>query len=415
MARLPHLAGASAAPADVPGAMTLDVSAYRFDLGQPSLSTSVRAPAADPAQSALLVELDNGDALVITGAEMRLLPKTAGEQTLLGRAVIEAEEWRRKQLRALRRAERADGFTVFSEELNRATRRQEVFDAVTEHGARVAACAALLLFLPTEPGSEFLGAVPNDRLPLRLGVVPRSAFDPASSPGLIHAGDVPSAGPLAALAPVFAEGGARTLAYAPMEARGVLVLVERRADRTFEPEDWYFLRCIARQVEAALRRIELDERVDALALVDPLTGAASRWRFELLLEHSVAMARRGAPLSLASLDLVGLAALAERDGRAAAERALRRVAELLASHLRGSDTVARGAGDDFLVLLPGCDAAGARLALARLREVLAEALPFAAGVAEFDPATMGGGAPHPAPPPPPPTARAAPGPPPRAP
>jgi hypothetical protein len=42
--------------------------------------------------------------------------------------------------------------------------------------------------------------------------------------------------------------------------RGVLIIVERRTGRAFEPDDWYRLRVIAEQAEVTLRRIELVSR-----------------------------------------------------------------------------------------------------------------------------------------------------------
>ena len=39
--------------------------------------------------------------------------------------------------------------------------------------------------------------------------------------------------------------------------RGILAIVERRAHRAFEPDDWYRLRAIAEQADVTLQRIEL--------------------------------------------------------------------------------------------------------------------------------------------------------------
>lgn len=392
VAKPPQLGGAGPTAESAVATPTLDLREYHFDLGRPALASPVAAPPAEAGPSALLVDLGDGGALFVAGPQLRRLPKATGEETLLARAVLEVEEWRRRQLGALRRSERSDRCTVLSEELSRATTRQEVVDAVLEHAGRIGGGFDSLLLRRPEPDADALEAVPNPRIPIGLAPVPLAAFQPPSAPGLIRPADVGPGSPLIALSPLFGDVGARTLAYAPLEERGVLILIERRAERAFEPDDWYFLRAVARQVEAALRRIELGDEVVALALDDPLTGAASRRRLQVTLSHAVAAARRGAPLSLLALDLTGLAAVNERDGWPAGDRALRAFTCFLSHNLRGTDTVARVGGDEFVVVLPGCNAAGAGHALDRLNEARPNGLAFSAGPAQFDHTRMTAGA-----------------------
>ena len=52
----------------------------------------------------------------------------------------------------------------------------------------------------------------------------------------------------------------RSAACINVGRRGVLVIVERRTGRAFEPDDWYRLRVIAEQADVTLGRIELASR-----------------------------------------------------------------------------------------------------------------------------------------------------------
>ena len=139
---------------------------------------------------------------------------------------------------------------------------------------------------------------------------------------------------------------------------------------------------------------------------DPLTGCASRRRFEVeaLLELRRA-ARYGRPVACVVFDLDGFKQINDSCGHAAGDLVLRSQAELCRSLVRAEQLVARLGGDEFAVLCPEADLAdGARLA-ERLRAAIANsAVPWnddvlrvtgSFGVAVFDrttPASNGGAA-----------------------
>jgi diguanylate cyclase (GGDEF)-like protein len=155
-------------------------------------------------------------------------------------------------------------------------------------------------------------------------------------------------------------------------------------------------------------RVEQDYHRAMRDLVDsdPLTGCASRRRFEseLLLELRRA-ARYGRPVACVLFDLDGFKQVNDRFGHAAGDLVLRAQAELCRGLVRTEQLVARLGGDEFAVLCPEADLAdGARLA-ERLRAAIANsAVPWneevlratgSFGVAVFDrtaPASSGGGA-----------------------
>jgi diguanylate cyclase (GGDEF)-like protein len=124
------------------------------------------------------------------------------------------------------------------------------------------------------------------------------------------------------------------------------------------------------------------------AETDPLTGVANRARSEESIAQLLRVAaRHRAPVSIAVVGVDGLRAFNERQGHAAGDEALRRVARVLRGALRGEDVLARWGGQEFVLAMYGVEREDGvtRLAdaLARLDEG-DEALrvTFSAGVAE---------------------------------
>jgi diguanylate cyclase (GGDEF)-like protein len=95
-------------------------------------------------------------------------------------------------------------------------------------------------------------------------------------------------------------------------------------------------------------------RIDALARTDPLTGVGSHKVLMDRLEHLMERHKRD-PLSGAVLRVrVGnLETIAQEYGREAAEAAMVRAAECVASEAREADAVARDQGGDLVLLLDG--------------------------------------------------------------
>jgi diguanylate cyclase (GGDEF)-like protein len=104
------------------------------------------------------------------------------------------------------------------------------------------------------------------------------------------------------------------------------------------------------------------------ARTDPLTGLLNRRAFEEMLELEIERAKRGGrPLSLIVGDLDSFALVNERQGHAAGDTALQLVASDLLKWKRRIDHAARIGGEEFGVLFPETDAAGAFMVAERLR------------------------------------------------
>ena len=89
-----------------------------------------------------------------------------------------------------------------------------------------------------------------------------------------------------------------------------------------------------------------------LAHFDPLTGLPNRLVLEKRLSEALEQARASATrVALVFVDLNGFKAINDRYGHAAGDRVLVTTATRLKRILRGSDTVARIGGDEFVVIL----------------------------------------------------------------
>ncbi len=100
---------------------------------------------------------------------------------------------------------------------------------------------------------------------------------------------------------------------------------------------------------------------------DALTGAYSRRH---IMGRMTGLIERGEPFSLAFLDLDGLKRLNDNEGHDAGDRYLIGFTQAVEAHLRENELLARVGGDEFLVLMPGCDAAAAAQRMEEIRGLL---------------------------------------------
>ncbi len=133
----------------------------------------------------------------------------------------------------------------------------------------------------------------------------------------------------------------------------------------------------------------LEDHLRRQALSDSLTGLANHRRlFEVLHAEICRTKRTEREFSLLLLDLDGLKEINDRFGHLAGNRALCRLAQILADCCRSVDTAARQGGDEFALVLPETGAAAATLVARRICELLTKdaeepALSVSVGVASY--------------------------------
>jgi diguanylate cyclase (GGDEF)-like protein len=131
-------------------------------------------------------------------------------------------------------------------------------------------------------------------------------------------------------------------------------------------------------VEGALQRAEKTEaELRFLADHDSLTGMLNRRRFRAELDQYVSFtARYGGRGAVMVIDIDGLKEVNDRHGHPTGDRLIRRVAEAMRERVRATDIVARLSGDEFAVLMPQTDTAGALQLGEDLRAQVAEGMPL---------------------------------------
>ncbi len=143
---------------------------------------------------------------------------------------------------------------------------------------------------------------------------------------------------------------------------GSLCAIARRL-AAFDEADLRMLSTMARllafQLEQERRGEEFERLSESLrtqAATDPLTGLPNRRAFMAALEREWQLTRRGTASSyLVVADVDGLKAANDTYGHATGDALLKDVAHALAAGARGTDIVGRLGGDEFGVLLVGCE------------------------------------------------------------
>lgn len=105
-----------------------------------------------------------------------------------------------------------------------------------------------------------------------------------------------------------------------------------------------------------------------LATTDSLTGAMNRRHFLALAEHLLLLsARHKTPLSMIIVDIDHFKKINDELGHACGDEVLRAFVAEIGKIIRKSDLLCRYGGEEFAVILPDCDLAGARNLAEKMR------------------------------------------------
>lgn len=157
--------------------------------------------------------------------------------------------------------------------------------------------------------------------------------------------------------------GVLVVAHAASRPRGFTNLCQRIGHALADAAEPLLLQAASREALALER-----DQYAMEARTDRLTGAENRAGWDArLADEDARRARYPHDVSIISADLNGLKVINDRDGHEAGDRAIRATADLLQQTARTVDHVARVGGDEFLILLPETDEAGAAKFVNRVR------------------------------------------------
>lgn len=179
-----------------------------------------------------------------------------------------------------------------------------------------------------------------------------------------------------------AVGEPQSMLYEPLmmgpEPLGVLVVgwparIKRNGTRAT------VVALLAHETAALIERADRLSRLADMASTDPLTGLPNRRAWEARLSHTLSA---GQPFTIAMFDLDHFKDFNDTYGHPAGDRLLRETASVWRDELRGGDMLARLGGEEFGLLLPGCDQRRTMEVIERLRGLVCDGQTCSAGFAE---------------------------------
>ena len=146
-------------------------------------------------------------------------------------------------------------------------------------------------------------------------------------------------------------------------------------------EEFEYRRAGRRAQQEMSAQSEREQELYQLAMTDPLTGAFNRRALSDIAEREWARAiRHGHPLSLVTIDIDHFKRINDRFGHAAGDDVLKALVKFLQGTIRTEDCLGRIGGEEFVILFPDTNAAGACAMAERLKGQMAELCPQSDGV-----------------------------------
>ena len=142
--------------------------------------------------------------------------------------------------------------------------------------------------------------------------------------------------------------------------------------RRYGPEDRRLLDLTAQHAAPVVNNSLVFERAQEASLTDPLTGLLNRRALQQELSRALdSSLDTPVRLVVLMLDLDGLKQFNDTFGHHVGDRAIREVGRVMRARLRHDDLCARYAGDEFVVVLRGCDRVEAQARARDLQDAVA--------------------------------------------
>jgi diguanylate cyclase (GGDEF)-like protein len=195
-------------------------------------------------------------------------------------------------------------------------------------------------------------------------------LEPAKEPGRLRL-LIESLCPLLIMAAIFALAASITIQHPVLGLSAVFVLLLTQSLHAGVVQlNYVAIQGLLLKRERELQKANID--LEQLSMLDPLTGAPNRRRFDAAFDEAWRRARRRkTPLALLIIDLDFFKGINDIHGHNYGDECLVSVARVLAQQAcRTDDLLARFGGDEFILLLPDTDDDGAMKVAQRMHNAV---------------------------------------------
>ena len=137
--------------------------------------------------------------------------------------------------------------------------------------------------------------------------------------------------------------------------KGIVVVQSYSTDFLFQEKDKQLLSFVAKHINDAIERMEAKQKLEFLALHDPLTDLPNRSLFKDRIQHAFLHCQnnRQDNIALLFIDVDRFKQVNDTYGHHVGDKLLIAIVKSIKTTLRNTDTLARLGGDEFAILLDG--------------------------------------------------------------